>query len=59
MQKVLSFQEDGQKHNIVIKIEFVPLADYNILPFLERVLKNEVKILNRLFEKILKSTFEW
>ena len=34
-QNVLSFQEVSQKRKIVIKIEFTPLADCNILPFLK------------------------
>ena len=32
-QKVLSFQEDGQKRKMVIKIEFTALSDCKIVPF--------------------------
>ena len=32
-EKVLSFQKQGQKRKLVIKIEFTPLPFCNILPF--------------------------
>ena len=32
-REVQFFQENGQKCKIVIKIEFTPLSDCNILPF--------------------------
>ena len=33
------FEEDGQKHKMVIKIQFTPFPDCNILPFLKGLKK--------------------
>ena len=38
-QKVLSFKVDGQKRKLVVKIEFTPLPDCNILSFLKSLKK--------------------
>ena len=32
---MISFQEDFQKRKMVIKVEFTPLSDCKILPFLK------------------------
>ena len=32
-EKVLPFQEDGQKRKMVVKIEFTPIPDWNFVPF--------------------------
>ena len=40
---MLSLQEDGSKRKIVIKIEFTPLPDCNILLFLKGFQKIKMK----------------
>ena len=38
-KKVLSFQEDGQKRKIVIKVEFTPLSDCKSFSFKKGFIK--------------------
>ena len=54
-----SLQEGGQKRGMLIKIEFTPLLDCNILPFLngfnKKTLENS-ETLDKIEIKVLSST---
>ena len=45
---MLFLQEDGRKRKLVIKIEFTPLPDLEIVPFLKGFLKNQHPLTQRL-----------